>query len=603
MCGFLVDFSSNKENIPNEKVFRSLLELSSFRGPDATEVVEYSNGYFGFNRLSVIGLDKRADQPLQSKSHRYTLCFNGEIYNYRNLAREYKIKTELDSDSLFLLELVDKIGPMEALNVLEGMYAICIFDNTSELFYAGRDRAGIKPFFYGNNDNGMVFSSQFNQIIKHPHFNDSLKLIPEVVKDYFGFGYMQAPNTIYENIFQLKPGEILILNKLGEVKSKINEYDYDYSSFDDKVAQDIIEMGIKKQLISDVGIGAFQSGGIDSTIVNLFTSEYIDLKSYTFKALEESIDESEIAKKYSCILGIENSIIHESEYDYLSLVNEHINHLHEPFGDYSSISTYQVCKSIKGKEKVVLSGDGGDEVFWGYPRFNHVYKNRIWFTIPLVIRRPLAFIARKLGILNSHGPSQFRDIELWVREKQLHIPSNVLDSIFENIDFSNSINTLYTIGNKRLPDFLVTNEFYGHLQRVLRKVDLMSMGCSIEVRVPLLDEMIVQKFLLNRQNQRRGIYRLKDVLKSILESSVLKNKIDSTKRGFSPSLPMMLRGALRKDLVDYTINKKIYGLGPKESKQIRNYVNDFLLNQHNSYWGIWHIYIWQKWAFKETLIK
>ena len=211
MCGFLGEFSFNRyEILTTAKRFSEILALSMHRGPDATGIYRGQNYQLGFNRLSILDLSTNGNQPRKSPSGRYNVVFNGEIYNYKTLAEDYQLKNlQSTSDTEVIVHLFDSIGVEETVKKLNGMFAITVVDTKTNTVFLTRDFSGIKPLFFGVNREGVVAASQFDQVFKHPWFSENLKLRPEIMKEYFGFGYMQAPNTVYESIFQVNPGELI----------------------------------------------------------------------------------------------------------------------------------------------------------------------------------------------------------------------------------------------------------------------------------------------------------------------------------------------------------------------------------------------------------
>ena len=202
MCGFLGEFCFNDAKVTSEDSFKTLLELSKHRGPDASNTYRAETHQFGFNRLAILDLSPNGNQPKQTPSKRYNVVFNGEIYNYKDLAKQYDLKNlNSTSDTEVLIHLLDVLGVYETVKVLNGMFAIAIVDTDLNTLYLARDFAGIKPLFYGISQQGVVMASQFDQIYKHTWHKEHLVLRADGVKDYFGFGYMQAPHTIYETIY------------------------------------------------------------------------------------------------------------------------------------------------------------------------------------------------------------------------------------------------------------------------------------------------------------------------------------------------------------------------------------------------------------------
>jgi len=611
MCGFLGEFLFKKEAFISENAFSDILAFSKHRGSDDTKILKEINYRLGFNRLSILDLSTNGSQPKQSPSKRYNIVFNGEIYNYKALSKTYNLKNlNSTSDTEVLVYLLDVLGVKETLKVLNGMFAMMIVDTKENNCYMARDFAGIKPLFFGISDYGLVTASQFNQIHKHPWFIDKLQLSSDVVKGYFSYGYMLAPDTIYKDIHQVKPGELITVNSHGDINSDqfyAIETTIDYSEINEAILKSKLEAAVKHQMLSDVPLGTFLSGGIDSPLISAIAkSKSEDLEAFTLSVNDDVLDETEKATAYGAHLGISHHLIDIAPEELLKEVDAHFKFMTEPFGDYSSIPTYAVTKGAKSSKTVMLSGDGGDELFFGYPRMLHVIKLRHWFKVPFLIRKPLSRLAIKLGFLKSWAPYNFETFNDFVKAKQSYINKKVIVTAFPNTNDSNAFTSLFKFHNTFSKDNLLQklrlNEFYGHLQRVLIKVDRMSMANSLEVRVPFLDKEIIDYTFKWFPKELKSKADLKYPLKKLLESYYPKPLIEEEKKGFAVPIDKWLRNQLKSDLERVIFNTPIYGNSNFEESVMQNYVNDFLNKKHDEAWGVWHIYAWQKWAINEGLL-
>ena len=601
MCGFLGEFCFNNAKVTSEDSFNTLLELSKHRGPDATEVYRAEQYQLGFNRLAILDLSERGNQPKQSPSGRYKVVFNGEIYNYQDLAETYNLKNlRSTSDTEVLVSLFDLLGVRETVVLLNGMFAIAVLDTELNSFYLTRDFAGIKPLFYSIGYSGLVAASQFDQVFKHEWINDTLKLKPEVVKDYFGFGYMQAPNTIYDTIFQVCPGEFIKIDREGDLESEfLTIFPNAQSKASNKSTLDaVLKNAVKRQLVSDVSVATFLSGGIDSPLISAYAKEEKDnIEAFTVKVDHPEFNESDIARSYAEHLNIKQDIFSLTESDILAHVDDHFMAYPEPFGDYSSIPTYVITKEAKKRHTVMLSGDGGDELFFGYPRMLDVLNKRMWFKFPFFIRKAIAKVTNTLGITKTWAP-YFKSLDDFIMNKHIHLPSNVMDKAFKEVDYSILMKTQYRFKNsskENLLHQLRVNEFYAHMQRILVKVDRASMKHSLEVRVPFLDKSCIQH-AWNIKGSLETKADLKKELKQELAKKVPKEIINKKKMGFTVPLLEWLRNELKQDVIDHVLEKPFYGESIFNVHVLKNYTEDFYNKKHNDAWGIWHIYAWQKWA-------
>ena len=611
MCGFLGELSNQLSSVDD---FKKLLDLSIHRGPDQQGFWRNNFCQLGFNRLSIIDTSANGSQPIISPSGRFSLVFNGEVYNYKEIQKKHCINDSdlrSDSDSEILAHLVDKISIKEFAAELNGMFAIAIFDSKNNSVNLLRDFAGIKPLFYGLHANGIVFASQFDQIFSHSFFQNK-KLRPEIMKEYFGLGYMHSPNTVFENIYQVNPGEIVQWDlNTKTIISKLNYYNWRtnpiYSETDDETVvkfSEVFSNVIENQLFADVPVACFLSGGIDSPLVTAFSKMHkSDIKAFTFGVNDQKFDESDIAKMIANELNV-NQIIEKVQNDeFLNVIEKHFSFFSEPFGDYSSIPTYLITKRAKKFATVMLSGDGGDELFWGYPRFTKSINHFKWFKLPLFARKIIIPFYRKFYPLTSSAIDKIDKFETWILNKQIHFPN--LEQLMPGISFSEDLINTYRFQNNRNKiealEYLKQNEFYAHMQKVLRKVDLMSMANSLEVRVPFLDKKVID--FSNLIFPELGIKHKKEkyILKNTLRNFVKEEITNLPKKGFSIPIDTILRNELKEDIVKTLLNDDFYGDNYIKKEVINNVVTDYLEKNKGNGWGIWHLYAWQKWAKKYNL--
>ncbi len=611
MCGFLGELSSRLSSVDD---FKKLLDLSVHRGPDQQGFWRNHCCQLGFNRLSIIDTSENGSQPIVSPSKRFALVFNGEVYNYKEIQKKFNIKDSdlrSDSDSEILAHLVDIISIESFAEELNGMFAIAIYDIENNCIYLIRDFAGIKPLFYGIHPEGIVFASQFDQIFCHSFFKNK-ELRPEIMKEYFGLGYMQAPNTIFENIYQVKPGEIIkwdFNNKSVISKSEYSSWIINsvYPETDERTTlmfSEIFSDVVKSQLFADVPVASFLSGGIDSPLVTTFSKKYKeDIIAFTFGVNDHKFDESEIAKIIAKEIKVKQVVEKVKNEEFLDIIEEHFSFFSEPFGDYSSVPTFLITKKAKKLATVMLSGDGGDELFWGYPRFTKSIGHFRWFKLPLYIRKIVLPFYRKLYPSTSSAIDKIDKFEAWILNKQIHFSS--LEKLMPNTSLSEDLVKIYQFRNDSSKVealvYLKQNEFYAHMQKVLRKVDLMSMANSLEVRVPFLDKKIIN--FSNLILPQLGIKHKKEkyILKQTLRMFVKDEVINLPKKGFSIPIDTILRNELKEDVEKTLLKETFYGEKYIESEVLKSVVINYLTKNKGNGWEIWHLYAWQKWAKKYNL--
>ena len=566
---------------------------------------------FGFNRLAILDLRKDANQPVISKSKRFVVMCNGEITNYLKLKKEMNLKEKdlrSSSDTEILCCALDYYGMRETLDRINGMYALVIYDLQNHNIYLIRDPAGIKPLYFARTKFGWIFASQYDQIFKHLWFKNEIKINPEALTDFLRLGYIPAPSALFEKSWMLQPGSFLTIN------SDFNSYLEHYHILDDKgelnetdestleKLSNVLNNTFPDYVHSDVPLGSFLSGGVDSPIVNAILSKSCkSLKAFTISTNHLGFDEAIQAEKISKHLGIDHHVKTLKGDRIKSIIDDHFSAFSEPFSDYSSIPTYILCSEASKYYKVLLSGDGGDELFWGYPRFLSVMDYQNWFQYPRALRLIWASLLRRFGMQIS-SCIELNSIEEWVFERQSPIWISQVKKIMPDAKHSFTTKQLYSIpdsinNSKKLLNWLRKNEFYGHLQRVLLKVDRASMAHNLEVRVPFLDKRIID--FSSSINPELGLTHrnTKYLLKNILNRYIPENYYLDHKQGFSFDLTKLLNNELREDFQDTLMSKDLFGFEFIDSEIIYDMVNNYYGGKGiTNEWGMWTLYSLQKWA-------
>jgi asparagine synthase (glutamine-hydrolysing) len=594
-------------NIGNFNIEQSLFEkltlISKKGGPDSTEYFQDNEVQFGFNRLAILDTSSHGNQPFTSENQRYTLMLNGEVYNYLELKNRYNLHSvKSGSDAEVVLHLIEKISFPKALEKLNGMFAICCWDSWEKKLYLARDFVGIKPLFYSSTSQGMVFGSQFNQILQHP-WCKNWEMSDVGLSEYLQFGYMLPPHTIANHVFQLNVGEYLVYSL--DSKSFTNHI---YKEFFQKTGDisdekpshigSVIEEAVKSQMVSDVPLGVFLSGGIDSTLVAAKALKYNpNISAVTIGFEDAKYDESPKAIEYAKHLGITNhQIVKFDNQQLLDIYEDHFEDMAEPIADYSSLPTYLVSKIARKTNTVMLSGDGGDELFWGYPRFLTFTNSVPYFQIPGKIPRK---ITKKL--LKSVG----KDVTGFLDEPNLgeanmafqsYLDPEIILELTSNYHISNNtlIGYYFDSTSKRESlNYLRRNEFYFHLQKILVKVDRMSMANSLEVRVPLLDKSVIEasESFYSALGLKHGI--LKKLLKEELFSYLPKDLVEKQKRGFTPPLLEWSKNQLKDEILEviYSDSQKLKLNKQGKEKILKNYFEDGKVSIES----LWTIFTLMKW--------
>jgi asparagine synthase (glutamine-hydrolysing) len=566
MCGIYGEFHTGKNRNVPESLFQSLNDLNFHRGPD-------SGGHFafedrvqlGFRRLAILDLSTAANQPMVMPNGKWAMVFNGEVYNHKEIKNklpEGKYTFKTTSDTEVILYAMDHFGPMEAVKMLDGMFAIGLVNLESLDLYLFRDFAGIKPLFYGLKEGSIVFGSQYDQITKHPLFQHE-SINPEVLSVYLQWHYVPAPLGMMQHTGQLLPGEWLRMSGRGEVHRGIY---WEFNPFVDTEisseteALDYLESllldSVRAELESDVPLGAFLSGGIDSPLIVSLAQQLQSNPIQTFSIGSDSAvhDESIDAQWYANKIGANQHLTKMNSAFALKLLPEVMKSLKEPFADFSIIPTYLVSKLAREKVTVALSGDGGDELFYGYERFFSLGKN-----FPYIhqssVRKKITYALHAKLLKNGKVNSGILATDLGRYHAGLHsrFKSNSIQHIwsgfsdtFPEIPFHFSMHWNPTTEEDLIKQ-IAKAEFYGMMQKTLMKVDRASMGVSLEVRVPFLLKSNIEKSMAISPWLSYGQGKKKELLKKLLRKRLPGAPIDQKKRGFTVPLSQWIREDLNQE--------------------------------------------------------
>jgi len=613
MCGFLGEMVFGSQLTEPDR-FQRLLALSHSRGPDGSEIEEIGNRLrIGFNRLSVVDLSDNARQPMWSPSKRYLIVFNGEIYNHLELRNKLFGKgSNLKSygDTATLTACIDEWGIEKTVNQLDGMFAIGIWDQHKNCLSLVRDFAGIKPLFYGWNGETLVFASQFNQISRHPAFHKE-PINQEVLKLYLAQHFVPPPFGLLKNTYSLNPGEFITFHIDGGKKTGIywNFPEYDKVSIEenDAVEQVAHELNkaVKAKMMSDVPLGAFLSGGVDSPLVcaQACSKTTKDFETFTMKTNSVVHDESHLSRQYAEFLGTKHHIIEMNANNSLDSLEKAVAAAGEPLGDISILPTWKVSKLASSRIKVALSGDGGDELFFGYERFRSIAKNHWLWPFPY----PLRYLVR--------GIDRFFFNDKYVNECVLaktsgeahfglhsRFSNSLIGKLFPDLDNILFPADHYTYGYSNPRDInellhlMRRAEFYGMLQKTLAKVDRSSMAHSLEVRVPFLKKTMIEKVIPMGISVHQPMKERKRILYKLLQNSFPMIQPEKNKKGFSIPLNCWIRTAFKDHFYQTLLDNKFcqtYGI---EKKPIENMLDLHVAGQEDFKWPLFSLYSLAIWA-------
>ncbi|UCS94380.1 asparagine synthase (glutamine-hydrolyzing) [Echinicola marina] len=597
MCGIYMT------NIPYEKEkIRDKLEKINFRGPDNLGIEKINNISLGHLRLSIIDLNVRSNQPYNFKN--YYITYNGEIYNFKSIRDELitlGFSFETSSDTEVLIKGYSVWGK-DLLDKLNGMFAFAIYDIEREEIFCARDRLGVKPFYYYWENGVFEICSQLSPLIEK-----KAKISEEAISIYLDYGYVPSPYSILENTYKLSPGNYMIIDlkkktktisKYWDLKS-IETRDISYEQAKEEL-HELLKDAIKIRMQSDVPLGVFLSGGIDSSLVAAIASKLSEkpINTFTIGFEDPKYDESKIAQQFAEIIGSDhrNSICRVE--DVLNMLPTLIKAYDEPFSDNSALPSLLLSSETKRYATVALSGDGGDESFLGYTHFDLLYKFNQIKIIPLFVRKILGrfpwhrlFKRRPETIKGMLGAKSSDDFSwnLFMRNDSLQKERKFLWEKYYNGYKVWAKSSIQRMADLNIKLWLENDSNV--------KVDRASMAFSLEVRSPFLDYRIVEFARTLPVKYRYDGKIRKKIIRDILSNYIPEEVFDQPKRGFIVPMDKWLTSELRQDVVEKLNDdflKKIPNLNVAKFKNKMNLLLDGKYDYSHLVWRLYVLALWYK---------
>ncbi|MFY0628236.1 MAG: asparagine synthase (glutamine-hydrolyzing) [Reichenbachiella sp.] len=598
------------------------LELStqtlSHRGPNDHGTYKNHILGLGHRRLSIIDTSSAGHQPMSAYNNRYHLVFNGEIYNYQELRQQLQINGvsfDSDSDTEVLLNLLIHEGK-QAIHKLNGFFAFAFYDNKTNDLIIARDRIGIKPLLYAQDESKFLFASELQAIMAYgfkPKINET------ALNYYLQLNYIPAPLTMVQGVKKLLPGELIeIKNGKVEVSSYYeipknrNTLNISYGDAQIQLRERLAE-SVRKRMVADVPLGCFLSGGIDSSVITAVASQQTDQLSTFSIGFSDNpfFDETKYAESVAKKFKTNHSTFRLTNDEIFSHIQDIVGHLDEPFADSSAIPVYVLSKKTKEHVTVALSGDGADEIFSGYN------KHAAWWRMEHGggFEKILKAAAPVAGIMPKSRSNKFsnsmRQIVRFSKAAKLNRAERYwfLASMASSDEVSRLLLAKPQEGQIK-KEWMSALDSYTDMNDVLRmdstfllpndmlkKVDLMSMSNSLEVRVPFLDhELLEFVFSLQESYKMDGAMR-KKILQDTYRDILPKELYQRPKKGFEMPLLNWLKSSLKSELSDHVFNRDLI-----ESQQIFNWEEINKLNQQlhsrnpeDSHARVWALYSFQKW--------
>jgi len=629
MCGIVGIFDLSGSSEIDREQLTTMNETQFHRGPDESGLhVEPGIG-LGHRRLSIIDLSS-GQQPLFNEDHSVVVVYNGEIYNFHSLADELKSHNHIfhtHSDTEVIVHAWEEWG-VDCVRHFRGMFAFALWDRNKQVLFLARDRLGIKPLFYAELENKqLIFGSELKSLLHHPLLKKEID--PCAVEDYFAFGYIPEPRSIYKQVKKLPPGHFLCIKRGESIQAPHEYWDVPYKPVDVGTEADIqhelierLREAVDIRLVSEVPLGAFLSGGVDSSAIVAMMAQHnsgTPVNTCSIGFGDPKYNETEFANMVSKQYRTNHYEEHVDPDDY-NLIDSLARLYDEPYADSSAIPTYRVCELAKKRVTVALSGDGGDENFAGYRRHRwHMNEEIIRTRLPYFIRGPL------FGLLGQHYPkldwapgifrakSTFQALARDSVAAYMHSMSIVYDDLRTPL-FSGGF-------RKELAGYHAEEVFRYHLDRaptddplsliqyldtktylpgdILTKVDRASMAHSLEVRVPLLDHKFVEwvSGLPSgiKLKGREGKYIFKKALEPYISGDILYRP----KMGFAVPLSSWFRGPLREKVTTALTGRILEETGIFDMTFIKKILNDHLSGQREHSAVLWSLLMFEAFLRKE----
>lgn len=627
MCGICGKLSFNSTEVSRELI-QNMNSRLIHRGPDEDGFYHERDFGMGMRRLKIIDLST-GSQPIYNETKDVVVILNGEIYNYielRDSLEKAGHTFSTHSDTETIAHAYEQYG-LEFLTHLNGMFALALWDKKKRKLILARDRMGIKPLYYRADSQGISFASEIKSLLVDPECKKEIDL--EALDDYFSLLYVPGPRSIFKSIKKLEPGHVLICDV--EKKSISNQCywprriqtpqeDNGWDFYREKL-DELFTDAIKLQMRSDVPFGLFLSSGLDSGAICYYASKISarKLKSFTIHFEEKSYSEREGANAIAKMCGTEHHEI-KVEPSIEDIVYKTNNFFDEPFADTSAIPTYILCEFARKNITVALSGEGGDELFAGYPTFLATQYAKYYRAIPSSLRNGFLHLVSALpvswdrisldyklkkfvrGAESSPERSHFSWHEIFYPEEKEKIYSPAFKNNLNGHDSYESFQTLFKeIGNGiELEKLLYVHQKTLLLDQFLVKSDRMSMAHALEVRVPILDHRLVEfASTIPARYKLRGT-TTKWTMRKLMEGRLPKSVLSGKKMGFSPPIPAWISGTLRPFIESKLSKENIKKTGFLENKGVQQLLQEHFhkaRDNHRRIWGILNFILWkEKWG-------
>jgi len=624
MCGIAgwASLDKNKFSHEGKTVLHRMCEQMKHRGPDSEGLWTDESVALGMRRLSIIDLHT-GEQPVYSEDKQIVAVMNGELYNFREVRndlekRGHKFETQTDTE--ILPHLYEEYGEA-MLEHINGMFAFALWDKRKKKLLLARDRFGEKPLYYGVFDGALVFASEPKVLLEHPSVKREINT--DALRQFLSFDYVPAPASIYKGISKLPAAHLLVLEK-GEVKTRrywnLTFHKNGNTPSIEKAATDLRELladAVRMRLVSDVPLGILLSGGVDSSTVAAFATQFSTerVKTFSIGFEEDSFDESKFAREVAAHLGTEHYEDKLSVERAADLISEIGTWLDEPMSDGSLLPTFLLSRFVKKYVTVALGGDGGDEIFAGYPMYFGHKMARVYDQIPRFLR------AGVIEPIVNNLPVSTKNLSFDYKAKRF-VAASKYDVVTRHhswfgsfsVDQQNNLLTKDILAQsssdiyKGAKDLLKITDASTEIEQmqfldmnfymaedILTKVDRASMAVSLEVRAPFLDPRVAQFAaslpLEYKLRGNKGKYILKKAVEPLLPKSILQRP----KKGFGIPIAEWLKGRLNPLMHDLLAPERLKNQGLFDEKFVQKLIREHETNVASHHKQLWTLLVFQLW--------
>lgn len=596
MCGILGYYNRNY----SKESFLQATESIAHRGPDNTEIYQNDKVGLGHQRLSILDLTTAANQPIFSHCNRYIMVYNGEVYNFKELASRHQLHLKTNSDTEVILQAFVKLGNV-FVNELNGMFAIAIYDTQNNELHLFRDRIGIKPLYLYRNEQTFAFSSEIKALVSLIN-KDNLSINKNACGEFLHYGYIPGNKTIYNEIEAIPAGNYvkisgqqLLLEPYWSIENNIQSETIVNEIEAKDTLDKLLNKSVSERLISDVPLGTFLSGGVDSSLVTALAAQNSNSSINTFSIgfKEAKHNESEYARKVSKHLNTNHHEFILTEDDALHELEKVMDQYDQPFSDSSALPTYLVSKMAKKHVSVCLSGDGGDELFMGYGAYN--WRKRFSNPILWHLRKPISKLLstssdhRKLRAANMFdAPTNNLASHIFSQEQYLFSREETNTLLKNNINY-HALDEFKTKRQLSVVEKQSLFDLRNYLKDdLLVKVDIASMANSLEVRVPILSHEVIEYAInIDESLKLKNNNSQKYILKEVLYNYVPKELFDRPKWGFSIPLSNWLQKELSYLIERYLNEETVNAVGLYNTAIVMDYVSRFNNGETYLYNRLW----------------